>query len=46
VVAQRDHVGTCGEQPIGELGGDAGAVGDVLAVDDADVRAELFAQAG
>jgi hypothetical protein len=46
VVPQRDHVGARREQPVGELRGDAGAVGDVLAVDDADVGVELVAQAG
>jgi hypothetical protein len=44
VVAERDHVGARGEQLVGELRGDAGAVGDVLAVDDAEVRTELVAQ--
>jgi hypothetical protein len=45
VVAKRDDVGARGKQPICELRGDACAVGDVLAVDDADVRAEIVAQA-
>jgi hypothetical protein len=45
VVAERDHVGAGGEQPLGELRRDARSVGDVLAVDDADVGAELVAQA-
>jgi hypothetical protein len=44
VVPQRDHVGARREQLVGELRGDAGAVGDVLAVDDADVRVELVAE--
>jgi hypothetical protein len=44
VVAERDHVRAGGEQPVGELAGDPGAVGGVLAVDDADVGAELLAQ--
>jgi hypothetical protein len=44
VVAERDHVGARGEQLVGELAGDAGAVGDVLAVDDAEVSADLCAQ--
>ena len=44
VVAERDDVGAGGEQLVGELRRDAGAVGDVLAVDDADVGAELLAQ--
>jgi hypothetical protein len=45
VVAERDHVRACGEQAVGELGRDARAVGGVLAVDDANVRRELLAQA-
>jgi len=45
VVAERDHVCARSEQLVGELRGNAGAVGDVLAVDDAEVRAELVAQA-
>jgi hypothetical protein len=44
VVAERDHVGARAEQPIGELCSDTRAVGDVLAVDDADIGAELVAQ--
>jgi hypothetical protein len=44
VVAERDHVRAGREQPVGELGRDAGAVGDVLAVDDAEVDAELITQ--
>jgi hypothetical protein len=44
VVAERDHVRACCEQLVGELRGDARAVGDVLAVDDADVGAELVAE--
>jgi hypothetical protein len=44
VVAERDHVRAGGEQLVGELCGDARAVGGVLAVDDADVRLELLAQ--
>jgi hypothetical protein len=46
VVAERDHVGAGGEQPVGELRGDAGAVGRVLAVDDREVGCELLAQRG
>jgi len=42
VVAERDHVGARGEQPVGELAGDARAVGRVLAVDDAHVGGELL----
>jgi hypothetical protein len=44
VVAERDHVGARGEQLVRELGRDAGAVGDVLAVQDADIRSELLPQ--
>jgi hypothetical protein len=44
VVAERDHVRAGGEEPVGELARDARAVGDVLAVDDADIRSELVAQ--
>jgi hypothetical protein len=46
VIAERDHVGARLQQPVGELPSDSGPVGDVLAVDDADVRRELVAQAG
>jgi len=44
VVAERDDVGARGEELVGELPGDARAVGGVLAVDDADVHVELLAQ--
>jgi hypothetical protein len=44
VVAERDDVGARGEQLVGELAGDSRAVGDVLAVDDAEIGGELFAQ--
>jgi hypothetical protein len=44
VVAERDHVGARGEQLVGELARDARAVGRVLAVDDAEVGADLVAQ--
>ena len=44
VVPERDDVRAGGEQTVGELAGDACAVGDVLAVDDAHVDAELVAQ--
>jgi len=44
VVAERYDVGAGGEQAVGELRRDAGAVGDVLAVDDAQVGVELLAQ--
>jgi hypothetical protein len=46
VVSERDHVGTGSKQLVRQLRGDACAVGDVLAVDDAEVGAELVAQAG
>jgi hypothetical protein len=46
VIAERHDVGARVQQTVGELPGDAGAVGDVLAVDDADVGVELVAQAG
>jgi hypothetical protein len=46
VVAERDRVRAGREQLVRELAGDARAVGDVLAVDDADVGVELLAQAG
>jgi len=46
VVAERDDVRARAQQAVGELAGDAGAVGDVLPVDDADVGTELLAQAG
>jgi hypothetical protein len=45
VVAKRDHVRARRQQPVGEFRGDARAVGDVLAVDDARVGVELVAQA-
>jgi hypothetical protein len=44
VVPQGDHVGAGGQQPVGELRRDPGAVGDVLAVDDRDVGLELLPQ--
>jgi hypothetical protein len=43
VVAERDDVGAGRQEPVGELPRDAGAVGCVLAVDDAAVDVELFA---
>jgi hypothetical protein len=43
-VAERDHVGSRGEEPLGDLRRDPTAVGGVFAVDDAEVRAELLAQ--
>jgi hypothetical protein len=44
VVAERDHVCPGREDPRGELGGDPDTVRRVLAVDDAEPRAELFLQ--
>ena len=44
MVAERDHVGARREQLVGELAGDARAVGGVLAVDDAEVGADVVAQ--
>jgi hypothetical protein len=46
VVAERDHVGARREQPVGQARRDPGAVGDVLAVDDAEADAELLLQPG
>jgi hypothetical protein len=46
VVARRDHVGSGGEELLGELGGQADAVGRVLAVDDAEVDPELVLELG
>jgi hypothetical protein len=45
VVSERHDVGARCEQLLGELRRDPGAVGDVLAVDDARIDAELLAQA-
>jgi hypothetical protein len=44
VVSERDDVGAAREQAFGELRGDADTVCDVLAVDDAERRADLLAQ--
>src|SRR5205814_7962676 len=44
VIPEGDHVGSGGKQLVGELRRDPRAVGDVLAVQDAEVRAELRAQ--
>ena len=44
VVAERDRVGAGGEEALGELRRDADAVGDVLAVDDAERGVELGPQ--
>jgi hypothetical protein len=46
VVAERDRVGPQLEQLLRELRRDPDAVGDVLAVDDAEVDVELLAQRG
>jgi hypothetical protein len=46
VIAERHDVRSRAEQPVGELARDSGAVGDVLAVDDADVGTELVAKTG
>ena len=46
VVAQRDRVRAGSEQSVRELRGDADAVGDVLAVDDAGRRVVLLTEAG
>ena len=46
MVAERDHVGSRGEQLAGELRGDAGPVGRVLAVDDREVGVVALAQRG
>jgi hypothetical protein len=45
VVAERDHVGARGEQSVREPWRDARAIGDVLAVDDAEADAVLLLQA-
>ena len=45
MVAESDHVRAGGKQAVGEPAGDACAVGDVLAVDDAHIDVELVAQA-
>jgi hypothetical protein len=44
VVAERDHVRSGREQLVGELRGDAGSVGRVLAVDDREVGVVPLAQ--
>jgi hypothetical protein len=43
VVSEGDHVGTGREQALGELGREASAIGRVLAVDDAERDAQVFA---
>jgi hypothetical protein len=45
VVAERHDVRARGEQLVGELAGDPGPVGDVLAVDDAEVGGDLYEEA-
>ena len=45
MVTERDHVGARREQTVRELRSDACTIGDVLAVDDADVGLEFLAQA-
>jgi hypothetical protein len=42
VIAERHHVGAGAQELVGELRGDARAVRDVLAVDDAEVDVELL----
>jgi hypothetical protein len=44
VVAERENVGAGSEQPVGEPRRDPRSVGDVLAVDDAEVDVELVAE--
>jgi hypothetical protein len=46
VISEREDVGARAEQLVGELWRDARAVGDILAVDDADVCTDLVAQRG
>jgi len=46
VVAEGDHVGSRSEQLVGELRGDTGPVGRVLAVDDREVGVVALAQRG
>jgi hypothetical protein len=46
VVTESHDVRARAEQLVGELAGDARTVRDVLAVDDADVDAELLAERG
>src|SRR5207237_4249083 len=46
VVSERDHVRAGREQPLGELRRDPDAVGDVLAVQDAEADPELLAKLG
>jgi hypothetical protein len=44
VIAERHHVRTGGQELVRELRRDPDTVGDVLAVDDADVDAKLLAE--
>jgi hypothetical protein len=44
VVAERDRVYPCAEDAVGQLRGQARAVGGVLGVGDAEVRSELVLQ--
>jgi hypothetical protein len=44
VIAEREHVGSGREQPLGQPRRDPGAVGDVLAVDDAEADVQLLLQ--
>jgi hypothetical protein len=46
VVAEREHVGPRGEQPLGEARRDPGAVRDVLAVDNAEAGVQLVLEPG
>jgi hypothetical protein len=46
VVAERDRIGSGGEQPVREPRRDPCAVGHVLAVEDAKAHPELLFQAG
>jgi hypothetical protein len=46
VVPGREHVAAAGEQPVGEARREPGAVGRVLAVDDAEVDLELVPKRG
>ena len=46
MVPERDDVGARAQQPVGQLRRDARAVRNVLAVDDADVRAGVVPQSG
>ena len=44
MVTERERIGTGCEQPVGEPGREARAVGGVLRVDDAEASSELFLQ--